>query len=81
MNPGIYPQILANYLKAAVGTEIGVDGVSHLRLDTSELSIGNVEARLRTFIGAPQDANREDVLAALISHSAYARRASDKRDA
>jgi deoxyadenosine/deoxycytidine kinase len=69
MNAGIYPQVLANYVKPSVGDELGLGGVSHLRLDSSDLAIGAVEARIRAYLGAPQDGDRNDVLAALVRHS------------
>lgn len=73
MNPGIYPQLLANYGKNSVGEHIGLHNVSHLRLDTSELQVGTVEARIRAFIDAPQYGDRDEILSSLTSHSTHSR--------
>ena len=79
MNSGVYPQILANYLRPARSSEIGSDSISHYRLETSELSIAGVESKIRAFIGAPQDGSREDVLASLTLHSLSAKTRSQER--
>jgi predicted ATPase len=66
MNPGIYPQLLANYNKASVSDEIGLNNMSHMRIDTSEIQVDTVEGRARSFLAIPRHGERDDILSALV---------------
>lgn len=66
LNPGIYPQLLSNYHKPGVAEEIGLATIPCLRIDTSELNIGSVERRVRSFLDTPIIGDKDAILASLV---------------
>ena len=66
MNPGVYPQLLSNYGKKYIATDIGLDLSSLFVLDTGELQVDTVERKVREFLNSPRDGDRDDVMAALV---------------
>ena len=66
MNSKVYPQLLSNYNKKYVASDIGLDLSSFFGLDTTDLQVDTVERKVRAFLNAPKGGDRNDLMAALL---------------